>query len=167
MTKDLMAAMAVALVLLLVVLAWWGWSSRKARQEASFESPTEALEFFGEELARAAGAYVATSFANDFLERVNAYGLGIRGVAEILVFSEGVLIVRRGERPLAIDKSQILNVGNSQYVIDRAVEAEGIISITWTQNTTPLATHLRVVDEASRQVIIDALKKISNREEAK
>lgn len=167
MTKDLMAVLAVLLVLILAALAWWGWSARKARQEAIFESPTEALEFFGEELARASGSYVATSFANDFLERVNAYGLGIRGVAEILVFTEGILIVRRGERPLAIDKSQIIGVVNSQYVIDRAVEAEGIISITWTQNTTPLATHLRVVDEASRQVIIDALQKISNGEEVK
>jgi len=167
MTKDLMAVMAVALVLILAALALWGWRARKARQEAIFESPTEALEFFGEELARATGFYVATSFANDHLERINAYGLGIRGVAEILVFTEGVLVVRRGERPLAIDKSQISEVTSSQYVIDRAVEAEGIISIVWTQNTTPLATHLRVVDEASRQSIIDALQKISNGKEVK
>lgn len=167
MTKDLMAVMAAALILILAALAFWGWRSRKARQEAIFESPAEALEFFGEELARASGSYVATSFANDFLERINAYGLGIRGVAEILVFTEGILVVRRGERPLAIDKSQITGVSNSQYVIDRAVEAEGIISISWNQNETPLATHLRVVDEASRQVIIDALQKISNEREVK
>ena len=167
MTKDLMALLALALVLFLGSLAFWGWRSRKARQESLFESPNEALEYFGEELARASGSYVATSFASDFLERVNAYGLGIRGVAEILVFTEGVLIVRRGERPLAIDKAQIIDVVNSQYVIDRAVEAEGIVSITWTQNTTELATHLRFVDEAARSAIIEALQKISNGEEVK
>lgn len=167
MTKNLMAVLAVALVLVLAGLAWRGWSARKARQEAIFESPSEALEFFGEELARASGFYVATSFGADFLERVNAYGLGIRGVAEIFVFSEGLLVLRRGERPLSIDKSQITDVSTTQYVIDRAVEAEGIISIIWTQNSTPLATHLRVVSETSRLNVIEALKSISNREEVK
>jgi len=167
MTKDLMAVLAVALVLILASLSWWGWSARKARQEASFDSPSEALEFFGEELARANGFYVATSTGTDFLERINAYSLGIRGVADILVFSEGILMLRRGERPLAIDKALILEVTTSQHVIDRAVEAEGIISIIWKQNTETLATHLRVVDETSRLNILEALNSISNREEAK
>jgi hypothetical protein len=167
MTKNLMAVLAVALVLILAAMAWAGWTARKRRQEASFESPSEALEFFGEELARVSGFYVATSLASDFLERINAYGLGIRGAAEILVFSEGVLLLRRGERPLAIDRALILEVTTSQQVIDRAVEAEGLISIVWKQNTQTLATHLRVVNETSRRHILDALKSISSREEVK
>ena len=167
MTKNLMAVLAVALVLLLAGLAWQGWRSRKARQEATFESPTEALEFFGEELARATGFYVATSFANDFLERINAYGLGARGAAEIIVFTEGLLVIRQGERPLAIDKAQMSKVMTTQYVIDKAVEAEGIISIAWVQINSQLATHLRVVNQDSRNNVINALKSICSREEVK
>lgn len=167
MTKNLMAILAIALVIVLAGLAWQGWRSRKARQEATFESPNEALEFFGQELANATGFYVATSAASDFLERINAYGLGPRGVAQIIVFSEGLLILRQGERPLAIDKAQMSKVMTTQYVIDRAVEAEGIISIAWTQNSVNLATHLRVVSEESRLNIINALNSICSREEAK
>lgn len=167
MTKNLMAILAIGLVIVIAGLAWQGWRSRVTRQEATFESPNEALEFFGQELANATGFYVATSTAADFLERINAYGLGPRGAAQIIVFSEGVLVLRRGERPLAIDKAQMSKVMTTQYVIDRAVEAEGIISIAWTQNNVDLATHLRVVNEESRVNVIKALNSICSREGVK
>ncbi len=167
MTKNLMAVMALALVLILAGLAWQGWRSRRARQEANFEAPNEALEFFGQELANATGFYVATTMAADFLERINAYGLGPRGAAKIIAFTEGLLVIRQGERPLAIDKTQISSLSTTQYVIDKAVEAEGIISVSWSQGGSEFTTHLRVVNEASRLSLIEALKSICNREEVK
>ena len=161
MTKNTMALISVVVVLGLAGLAVRSWLRRKNQQSASFSQPLEALEFFGQQLGEASGFYVATTYAQNLLERIAAYGLGVRGKAKVLVFTEGILIVRTGEVPLAIDKSAILRVGTNQAVIDRAVEPGGLISIEWLHEQTQLATHLRIVDEKQRRAILNSLKSIT------
>ena len=106
-------------------LAARAWQKRKQDQTAKFEAPLEALEYFGELIAQSSGFYVATTYAENHLERISAYGLGARGVCQILVFGEGVLIVRNGERPLAIAKNALGDISANQVAIDKAVEANG------------------------------------------
>lgn len=119
----------------------------------------EALEFFGEILGQSKCFYVATTYAANQLERIAAYGLGARGNGQILIFSEGVLIIRNGEVPLAIPRQAIIGVETTQVTIDKAVEPGGLISIQWIQEKTELATQLRIVDTDSRKII---LSNISN-----
>ena len=161
MTKNTMALISFVLVVGFAGLAIRSWIRRKAQQSASFSRPLEALEFFGEQLAEATGFYVATTYAQNLLERIAAYGLGGRGVAKVLVFTEGVLIVRNGEVPLAIDKAAIIHVGTNQAVIDRAVEPGGLISIEWQHEQSQLATHLRIVDEKQRRALLNSLISIT------
>ncbi len=164
MTKETMALYAAALFATLVTLAILGWRRRVARQSASFSQPLEALEFFGELITSVKGYYVATTEAANHLERFAAYGLGIRGEAQIMVFDEGVLIVRKGERPLALDRAQINSASTNQAVIDRVVETGGLVTINWTQDSTELSTHIRAVDSNSRGTLLEAISKISTRE---
>ncbi len=167
MTKFEMAIYTVILVCLVAGLAYAAWKRRQRMQEATFTAPLEALEYFGEQIAGSKVFYVATTFADNKLERVNAYGLGSRGNGQILVFSEGLLIVRTGERPLAIDKAQLTQLSKSTAVIDKAVETDGLLSISWMQDSTELATHLRVIETASRDALIASIESIITREVVK
>lgn len=167
MAKNLMAFISAAIFVLLVSLAVRAWKTRITNQKSQFEEPLEALEYFGSTLVAAKGFYVATTFANNVLERIAAYGLGARGNAQVLVFSEGLLIVRNGERPLAIDRFAIQAVSLGQVAIDKAVENNGLIQVNWIQSGIGLATHIRIVEPSDRQNIYSAILSITTKEEAK
>ena len=160
MAKEIMAIISLSVFSLLVGLAIRAWRKRSAAQTAEFTAPMEALEFFGELLAQANGLYVATTHGSNHLERINAYGLGARGIAQFLVFSEGMLIVRNGERPLSIDRAQLRAVQLTQVTIDKAVEPNGLISVSWIQDGVELATQVRIVDAGSRAEIFESLNQI-------
>lgn len=160
MAKQIMAIISLSIFALLAGLALRAWRKRSSAQANEFSAPLEALEFFGEVLAQAKAFYVATTREVNHLERINAYGLGARGLAQVLVFSEGLLIVRNGERPLAIDRTQLTAVKFTQVAIDKAVEPDGLVSVSWVQDDVSLATQLRLVDSTDRTVIFQALKQI-------
>lgn len=169
--KQIIAIISLSIFSLLAGLALRAWRKRSSDQAEEFSAPLEALEFFGEVLAQAKAFYVATTRGVNHLERINAYGLGARGHAQVLVFSEGLLIVRNGERPLAIDRTQLKAVEFTQVAIDKAVEQGGLVSVSWMQDGVSLATQLRIVDGSDRTVIYRALKQIigskTKREEVK
>lgn len=155
-----MAALSLLLFASFSLLAARAWQKRTQEQTAKLEAPLEALDYFGELISKSSGFYVATTYAENHLERISAYGLGARGVCQILVFSEGVLIVRNGERPLAIAKSALDEISSNQVAIDKAVEAKGLMSIAWNQDSISLATHLRIIDLGKRSQIQDAIKSL-------
>jgi hypothetical protein len=160
MAKQIMAIISLSIFMLLAALALRAWRRRASDQAAEFSAPLEALEFFGEVLAHAKAFYVATTRELNHLERINAYGLGARGLAQVLIFSEGLLIVRTGERPLAIHRTQLTAVEFTQVAIDKAVETDGLISVSWKQDDVCLATQLRIVEASERTLIFDALMQI-------
>ena len=165
MEKYVMAALSLLLFASFFLLAARAWQRRKEEQTAKFEAPLEALDYFGELISKSSGFYVATTYAENHLERISAYGLGARGVCQILVFSEGVLIVRNGERPLAIAKSALDEISSKQVAIDKAVEAKGLMSIAWNQDSISLATHLRIIDLGKRSQIQDAINSLLTQSE--
>lgn len=167
MTKNLMAVISAGIFILLLLLAIRSWRHRVANQSASISEPLEALEFFGEPIASAKALYVATTYALNHLERIAAYGLGSRGKAQVFIFTEGILLVRNGERPLAIDKSSIQSISVGQTAIDKAVEKNGLIQIDWMQDSTALTTHLRLLDSADRGAVISSISSIIMKEETK
>jgi hypothetical protein len=165
MEKYVMAALSLVLFSGFSLLAARAWQKRKQEQTAKFEAPLEALDYFGELIAKSSGFYVATTYAENHLERISAYVLGARGVCQILVFGEGVLIVRNGDRPLAITKSALDGISANQVAIDKAVEAKGLMSITWNQNSISLATHLRIIDQDKRSQILYAINSLLTQSE--
>lgn len=167
MEKNIMALITLLLFSAMIALAFRAWRKRIRQQEASFEAPLEALEFFGEVLSQAKAFYVATTFANNHLERIAAYGLGARGFAQIMVFSEGILIIRNGEDPLAIGKESLVSISSNQVAIDKTVEKGGLISIDWINGSTTLSTHIRIVDSNERARVLTELKSLSTTKQSK
>jgi hypothetical protein len=160
MQKYYVAIIAAILFFFFVLTAIRAWKARATKQEADFSQPSMALATPGQQLKKVRAFYVATTYADNHLERIRAYGLGIRGLAHAMVFEGGIQLIRKGERPLAINKSAITGLSTNQVTIDRVTEAKGILTIDWTQDTTQFSTHLRVVDLDDRAKLISALETI-------
>ena len=157
MTDFLVALVLLAILAGLIVLAARSWAHRRKEQESQLAEPSERLAGFAPEVS-AEGFYVATVKAGEPLNRINAYGLGIRGKARISASKQGMVIERIGERNLAIDSADILNLQLVSGAIDRVVEAGGLIAITWAIGQEKLETTIRIVDESQRGELIAALK---------
>lgn len=164
MQKYYVAIILAILFFFFVLTAIRAWRARAAKQEADFTQPPMVLDAAGNELAKVQAYYVATTYADNHLERIRAYGLGIRGLAHAIVYEGGLQLIRKGERPLAIAKSAITLISTTQVTIDRATESKGILTIDWSQDSTNFSTHLRVVNQNDRAKLISALETISNRE---
>ena len=160
MQKYYVAIILGILFLAFVLAAVRAWKARANKQEADFSQPPMALANAGEQLLKVRAYYVATTFADNHLERIRAYGLGIRGLAHAMVFEGGLQLIRKGERPLAINKPAIDAISTTQVTIDRVTEAKGILTIDWNQDSTKFSTHLRVVDLDDRAKLISALETI-------
>ena len=160
MQKYYVAIILGILFLAFVLAAVRAWKARANKQEADFSQPPMALANAGEQLLKVRAYYVATTFADNHLERIRAYGLGIRGLAHAMVFEGGLQLIRKGERPLAINKPAIDSISTTQVTIDRVTEAKGILTIDWAQDATKFSTHLRVVDLDDRAKLISALETI-------
>ena len=160
MQKYYVAIILGILFLAFVLAAVRAWKARANKQEADFSQPPMALTNAGEQLLKVRAYYVATTFADNHLERIRAYGLGIRGLAHAMVFEGGLQLIRKGERPLAINKTAIDAISTTQVTIDRVTEAKGILTIDWNQDSTKFSTHLRVVDLDDRAKLISALETI-------
>jgi hypothetical protein len=78
------------------------------------------------------------------LERVWAYGLGIRGKADIQTSNEGLSIFRQGERDLLIPFSSIISLDRSSATIDRGVERDGLAQLRWMLGSTEIITSFRI-----------------------
>lgn len=167
MGKNIMAVISAIIFISLFVLAVRAWRTRISSQQASFSEPLEALEYFGQLLMSAKAFYVATTYSENVLERIAAYGLGARGNAQVFVFTEGLLVVRDGERSLAVDKANILSVDFGQVAIDKVVETDGLVQITWLQEDTKLITHLRVKEIELRNKIYSEVSGIITKEESR
>jgi hypothetical protein len=164
MQKYYVAIILAVLFFFFILTAIRAWRARAAKQEADFSQPTMALDAAGAQLLKVKAFYVATTFAENHLERIRAYGLGIRGLAHAIVYEGGLQLIRKGERPLAIGRTAIDSISTNQVTIDRVTEAKGIVTIDWSQDATRFSTHLRVVDQGNRAALISALESISNRE---
>ena len=160
MQKYYVAIILAILFFFFVLTAIRAWRARAAKQEADFSQPAMALEDSGKQIAKVRAFYVATTYADNHLERIRAYGLGIRGLAHAIAFEGGLQIIRKGERPLAINQASIESISTSQTTIDRVTEAKGLVTIDWVQDATEFSTHLRVVDQNDRAALMSALESI-------
>lgn len=162
MQKYFVAVISLAVLVLLIGLAVRTWRKRANQHEAQLGAVTRNLS--GSEIFSTDGSYVATTFANDPLNRVMAHGLGARGNAKLVVATDGLLIERTGEQNLAITKASILSVGLLQGTIDRVVENDGLVAVNWKLGDTELQTSLRIVDASIRKNFLGHLTELVGKE---
>jgi hypothetical protein len=149
MDEKLVPALAViALLVIAIVLMGLGWRNRRRRQSALDVVPVPPVEV-GEELARMKVLYVATTLAEQPLERVVVGGLGFRAKAELRVARGGIILDLGGAAPAFIGLAEIRGVGLASWTIDKGVDQDGLVFVRWELGGTAVDSYLRA-DEPER-----------------
>jgi hypothetical protein len=136
------------------VYAYYGWRRKISKQEESLLSPA-IIDFNDSGLKT---SYVATTFSGRPLDRVAAYGLAHRGNAWLNISFEGLQVNRSGERSFLIPRESLIELSERSAVIDRAVEKNGLTTISWLLGNQMLDSHFRFVSSKTRAEFVAELK---------
>ena len=138
-------------VVIVGMAAWLmrrSWKRRTTRDEtlSAFELPDE----HGEPILETEVLYVATTPVGEPLERLAVQGLAFRGAAHLEVLPEGVVLRIAGESASFLPSDRIVSAGEASYAIDRGVEPEGLVAITWIAHVADPDTRAPHVDSYLR-----------------
>jgi hypothetical protein len=140
LTRELIGTVLVSLVFLVAIFIFFRVKQRRNAQEQALPVPLAGTP--GQKLFSC--LYVASVFGSRPLERVWAYGLGIRGKAEIHLTSEGLSILRQGESSFAVPFSALISLDRAGATIDRGVERDGLTQLRWLLGDEEIVTSLRI-----------------------
>lgn len=154
MIRELIGTAMILLVFLVVWRVYVSVQKRKTAQQAQLQKPKASIG--GVELGDV--FYASTVFGSKQLDRVWAHGLGGRGKAKIFVDPQGVSLERTGEPSIFIPKADLLAMGRVSATIDKGVERNGLLALTWRLGGTELVTNLRVVNPKERNNIEMAIE---------
>ncbi|HEY1106356.1 hypothetical protein MUN74_17420 [Agromyces endophyticus] len=129
MDKAIGAFVAVAIIAVVAWLVLRSWRRRTTRDAALSAHPLPAA--LGAPSLEAEVLYVATTPAGEPLERLAVPGLAFRGSGRVEVGAEGVALRIAGEPVSFIPADRLIGAATATYAIDRAVEPEGLIAVSW------------------------------------
>lgn len=128
---------ALVAILILAVIAWLmvrSWRRRAQRDSVLSAYPVPASR--SDAVFEAEILYVATTPADEPLERLAVQGLAFRGAGRVEVMPEGVALRIAGEPVSFIPADRLTGAATASYAIDRGVEPEGLIAISWIAATS-------------------------------
>ncbi len=157
----LLPTLIIALVILGVfALMLHGWASRRRRQ-SGLARPVPAPEALGSASLVVDGWYVATTVADEPLERIAVHGLGFRARATASVHPEGLVLTVRGQSPMLIEPSALRGAGRATWAIDRVVERDGLVLVGWMLGVSPVDSYLRIPEPADAAALVAALQALT------
>jgi hypothetical protein len=146
---------ALAFFSLFVGIAFISWRRRIANQARVLQVP----KYVDGDDTGLKCFYVATTFGNRPLDRIVAHGLAHRGVAYLGLSEESLIVSRVGEKSFEVPLSAIKSVSSNSSVIDRAVETNGLLSISWALGQELIDSHFRFVNTEHREALVRQLNK--------
>lgn len=156
--KFLPTLVTIAIVLLIFLGMALSWRARRKRSAALAPEPV-AVESLGSETAEVDAQYVATTVVEKPLERVLLPGLGFRGHAVLRMFEHGLVIEPRGEHPTTIAAERLRGAGVATYTIDRVVEQDGLIAVTWSPTGDAVVdSYFRIQDAGQRAATLATIQ---------
>lgn len=163
MTQEIAASMMIALALVLLGLAWWGWHNRRRRFHHLEGALVRDLPGSASVLSFD-GLYVATTVADKPMDRIPVGPLSFRAKAKFSLHPEGVVVGAQGETPILLDAKGGIQAGLATWTIDRVVEPEGLVMIRWNLGGTEVDSYLRIT-ETHPNAIVDAVNSLRGRAE--
>ena len=157
MTQEIAGSMMMALMVVSLGLALWGWRRRVARYKGEAQAlirdvPASTADFVINAL------YVATTEAGDPLQRVPAGPLSYRAKARLAVHPEG-LVVRIPGEDAVVFPAEGLEAGRATWTIDRVVESDGLTMVRWRLAGRDVDSYFRIVD-GDAGMFVDALGRV-------
>lgn len=146
MIRELIGTIAILLVFLVVWRVYVSVQKRKKLQQSQLQKPKPSIG--GVELGDV--FYASTVFGDSQLNRVWAHGLGGRGKAKLFIDPAGISLERTGEPSILIPKEDLVAMSRVSATIDKGVERNGLLALTWKLGETVLVTNLRVVNPKNR-----------------
>ena len=143
--KLIPALVVIGVVVIATGLMALGWRNRRKRQSALDVVAVPPAEL-GDEIARVKVLYVATTLAEQPLERVVVGGLGFRAKAEVRIVRGGIVLDLTGSAPAFIALSDIRGVGLASWTIDKGVDQDGLVFVRWDLGGTAVDSYLRADD---------------------
>lgn len=160
MDKALPTIVIAAIFVLVIVLMVLSWRRRTRRDAAHAPRPV-AADARGTELASANVLYVATTAHGEPLQRLAVTGLGFRGKARLVVFDGGVSLTVVGADEVFIAASELLQIAQATWTIDRVVEKDGLVLVAWRGGEgVAIDSYVRVVDADDRMRLMAAMRTI-------
>jgi len=101
--------------------------------------------------------YVATTRAEQPLQRIAVKGLGFRARAVLTVTPAGIGLDLAGAEPGFIPAAALRGVGRATWTIDRAVSNDGLVFVRWSDGAATLDSYLRSADPAALVAAIEPL----------
>jgi hypothetical protein len=103
--------------------------------------------------------YVATTRAEQPLQRIAVMGLGFRARAVLTVSTGGIRLDLAGGKPGFIPAAALHGVGRATWVIDRAVSHDGLVLVRWSQGSgaSALDSYVRSADPAALVAAVETL----------
>jgi hypothetical protein len=140
----------LALVLIvaacLALLLWGmrvGWR-RKARSQSVLVPPfPQAPDEPGEPELETKGLYVSTTTAGNWQDRIVTRGLGLRGRANLRLYSGGVEVDRTGAPGFWIPREAVTGVRIGSAIAGKVMGTESLLIITWRAGETEVDTGFR------------------------
>jgi hypothetical protein len=117
------------------------WRTRSRRQ-AEAVPPVPVPADRGPAAGSWDGFTVATTRADQPLERITAAGLGFRGRGGVTVHATGVVLHHAGVDDRWIARSAVRGADRATWAIDRVVEPGGLVRLRWTATGAAAATDL-------------------------
>jgi hypothetical protein len=105
--------------------------------------------------------YVATTRAEQPLQRIAVKGLGFRARAVLTVSARGIRLDLAGGQPGFIPTAALQGVGRATWTIDRAISSDGLVFVRWLQGSGAergaLDSYFRSADPAALVAAIEKL----------
>lgn len=130
MTREGAIALMIGLAVLLIALGAWGWY-RRMRRDGGLSAPVGEAPGSATVIAEFDGFYVATTRHDEPLERLAIRGLAFRSRADLVVTTAGVAVDLTGHPRIFLAADRIAGVSQATVAIDRVVERDGLIRLTW------------------------------------
>ncbi|GAA2008501.1 hypothetical protein [Brevibacterium samyangense] len=160
MDRLIPTLLTVGVVIVLFALMWWGWNRKRAQQAARFPVPARPAAGTAVLAGPVPGMYVATTLADQPLERVQAHHLGVRTDAELSIAADGIILDRAGTDDLLIPRAAITGVRTASGMIGKFVERDGLVVITWTLGEVAVDTGFRTRAAADRTHVIESIRQL-------
>ncbi len=145
MDRSVLLAIVLGFAVVLFALMALGWRAR-GRRQSDIPAPKAVPADRGAEFGSFAGQYVATTIADEPLNRVTVHGLGFRGRVVVVPSEQGLLLRIVGSPEVWIARNAIRGIRRTTWTIDRIVERDGLHLVAWSLGDRDVDTVLRLDD---------------------
>lgn len=108
--------------------------------------------------------YVSTVLAANPLERFAAKELLFRGRSLVEIYQNAIFIHREGEQSIQIASESIQSITRESASIDRGLEPNGLLAISWLTNSTFVTTNLRIESADDSVELFELFKSVQLKE---